>query len=224
MSATKKEDNLFMNETRLLVRNDRTPKKNKALNNINYSFTPTDDGITLANKKENSLRLLNDRIGQRAENPTGDFITKSNYDPERDELLKEYNSQHPSSFEYTDENGNKKYRKLLLPEFDVDLDNTVVQERPLFHRDKNITKQIDDVLKSIAENEKQLAIATEKENSIKNYPNVNFLDKAKLAVLLHNIERRKAYYEKELANDKLKFDGLQRRRDFINQDIKDVER
>ena len=111
MSATKKADNQFLAETRLLVLNDRTPKRNKALDTLTFNFEPIDDNITLANKKENSLWLLNDRIGQRAENPTGDFITKSNYDPERDELLKEYNKEHPSSFEYIDDNGEKKYRK-----------------------------------------------------------------------------------------------------------------
>jgi beta-lactamase class D len=79
MSATKQADNLFLNETKLLVRNDRTKKRNNALNNLNNNTTSIDDDITLAKKKENSLWLLNDRIAQRAENPAGDFITKSYY-------------------------------------------------------------------------------------------------------------------------------------------------
>ena len=52
MSATKKEDAMFLNETRLLVKNDKMPKKNKALDNINISYELTDDNISLANKKE----------------------------------------------------------------------------------------------------------------------------------------------------------------------------
>ena len=131
MSATKKEDAMFLNETRLLVKNDKMPKKNKALDNINISYEPTDDNISLANKKENSLWLLNDGKSQRAEHPQTDFITKSNYDPDQDELIKEYNSQFPSSYEYVDDAGNKLYRKFLLPEFDVELDEFIVPDEKL---------------------------------------------------------------------------------------------
>ena len=221
MSATKKADNQFLAETRLLVRNDRTPKRNKALDTLTFNFEPIDDNITLANKKENSLRLLNDRIGQRTENPTGDFITNSNYDPERDELLKEYNSQYPSSFEYTDEEGNKKYRKFLLPEFDVDFDETVIEPAS---NPQYISHQTNQVLKRLNQRQEELAEVTRRETELKDSPQPTFLHKAKIGILLHNIERKKAYILREIADEQLRFDALQRRRDLVNQEQKDVER
>ena len=152
MSATKREDHLFLNETRLLVRNDTLPKTNKSFGNIAYNFEPEDDPITLANKKENSLLLINDRISQRAEQPPSDFITKSNYDPERDELLKEYNKEHPSSFEYIDANGDKKYRQFLLPEFEVNLK----PELPEFKKNVNTDRRINYLKNRIESDEIEL--------------------------------------------------------------------
>jgi len=220
MSATKKEDNQFLNETKLLVRNDRTPKKNKALEKLNTNVSPVDDETTLAFKKENSLRLLNDRIAQRADNPTGDFITKSYYDPERDELLKEYNSQYPSSFEYTDEHGNKRYRKFLLPEFDVELDNTI----PVPPKRSYIKRETDDVLRRLKSNKDYLERVIENEDKLKNSPQLTLIQKAKIGVLLYNIERRKAFLLKEIAEDELKFNALQRRADLERQEQNDIER
>jgi hypothetical protein len=221
MSATKKADNQFLNETKLLVKNDRTPKRNNKLNDLNSNIKITDDPITLANKKENSLWLLNDRVGQRAENPTGDFITKSNYDPERDELLKEYQSQHPSSFEYTDDQGNKRYRKFLLPEFDVDFDETVI---PPSSNPTYIAKEIDKVLKKINRRETELAEIRRRETELKDSPQPTFIHKAGVRILLYNIENEKAYILKEIADEQLRFDALQRRQDLVNQEKKDVDR
>ena len=51
----KKEDAMVLNKTRLMFKTDKIPKKNKALDNIIISYEPTDDNISLANKKENSL-------------------------------------------------------------------------------------------------------------------------------------------------------------------------
>ena len=188
MSATKREDHLFLNETRLLVRNDTLPKTNKSFGNIAYNFEPEDDPITLANKKENSLRLINDRISQRAEQPPSDFITKSNYDPERDELLKEYNKEHPSSFEYIDANGDKKYRQFLLPEFEVNLK----PELPEFKKNVNTDRRIN-YLKNRIESDEIELINLDKA-----------IEKIKLKLNHKNITKEKATKKLERFDDIIK--------------------
>jgi len=226
MSATKREDNQFLNETKLLVRNDRMPKRNKKFDELNTNVAPPqDDEITLAFKKENSLRLLNDRVAQRADNPAGDFITTSNYDPERDELLKEYNSQYPSSFEYTDEHGNKKYRKFLLPEFDVDLDP--VNEAfmaPSQNIISGLQTQIRSVLQKIQNRENELVSTREKLDELLKNPNVTMAQKLHLAYAMRTYENKIDNLQKQLDKDRLEFDGLQRRKDLVEQLRKDAEK
>ena len=46
-----------------------------------------------------------------------------------DELIKEHNSQFPSSFEYGDDTLNKFYRKFLLQKFDVELDEFIIPKK-----------------------------------------------------------------------------------------------
>ena len=78
--------------------------------------------ISLQAQKENSILIWNDRVGKRERQSLGHEV-KSMYNPEQEELLREYNQQFPTSFEYIDETtGEKKYRKYMLPDDAPELD------------------------------------------------------------------------------------------------------
>ena len=87
--------------------------------------------ISLQAQNENSIRIWNDRVGQR-EKPTLGGDVKSFYNPEQEALLKEYKSQFPSSYNRIDPNtgnieidpntGNPKTYKYQPLNFNVILD------------------------------------------------------------------------------------------------------
>ena len=75
--------------------------------------------ISAQSKLDTNLLLQNDRIGKAARRQENKVLTFNQVD---EELLREYNEQFPTSFEYVDETtGEKKFRKYLLPD-DVELD------------------------------------------------------------------------------------------------------
>ena len=78
--------------------------------------------ISAQSKLDTNLLLQNDRIGKAARRQENKVLTFNQVD---EELLREYNQQFPTSFEYIDETtGEKKYRKYMLP------DNTPELEEP----------------------------------------------------------------------------------------------
>ena len=93
--------------------------------------------ISLQAQKENSIRIWNDRVGQR-ERPTLAGDVKSFYNPEQEALLKEYKYQFPSSYNRIDPNtgnieidqntGNPKTYKYQPPNFNVILDAPNLQQ------------------------------------------------------------------------------------------------
>ena len=84
-----------------------------------------------------SIRIWNDRVGQR-ERPTLGGDVKSFYNPEQEELLKEYRSQFPSGYNRIDPNtgqievdpntGNPKTYKYQPPNFNVTLEAPNLQQ------------------------------------------------------------------------------------------------
>jgi hypothetical protein len=233
MSATKKEDGMFLNETKMLVRNDKIPKKNKNLEKIESNYTPEDDKITTAKKIENSLWLLNDRIGQRAEHPEGDFIPKSNFNPEQEELLKEYNDQYPDSFESTDEHGNKVVRPFLLPEVDLDINldyssfDNRIQELQQHKEDLLINRGL--LAKQISLHEKQLAkviqIYTTKKNELYYYFKANVSKQnynAKEGEAFQRLEKLIDDNKEKIQKEKFMFDGINRQIDLTDEEIKQI--
>jgi len=75
--------------------------------------------ISAQSKLDTNLLLQNDRIGKAARRQENKVLTFNQVD---EELLREYNAQFPTSFEYIDETtGEKKFRKYLLPD-NVELD------------------------------------------------------------------------------------------------------
>jgi len=226
MSATKKEDGMFLNETKMLVRNDKIQKKNKNLEQITSNSTPENDKITNANKIENSLWLLNDRIGQRAEHPSGDFIPKSNFNPEQEELLREYNEQYPDSFESTDVNGNKVVRPFLLPEVDLNIDldySNYDYVIDVFNsRKERLVELRGQIAKNIADREKRLITFTRIFNE--NKGNVIWKQKNKAQQIIEETTRNIEREQENIKKEKYKFDIVNREIDFYNQKLDEVIR
>lgn len=79
------------------------------------------DRISAQSKLDNDLMLQNDRIS-RASRPQENTVLP--FKQVDEELLREYNSQFSKGFEYTDDNGNKKYRKFIIPQDEPELDET----------------------------------------------------------------------------------------------------
>ena len=75
--------------------------------------------IVEQNNIDRALLIKNDRIGQTAR-PRINRVKKNMTGVDED-ILKEYQSEHPQSFEYIDELGETKYRKYLLPNSKPDL-------------------------------------------------------------------------------------------------------
>lgn len=102
--------------------------------------------ISAQSKLDTNLLLQNDRIGKVARRQENKVLTFNQVD---EELLREYNEQFPTSFEYVDETtGEKKFRKYLLPD-DVELDepelNYVFSENEL----DNIAQSEVDIIRNI---------------------------------------------------------------------------
>ena len=76
--------------------------------------------ISAQSKLDTNLLLQNDRIGKASRRQENKVLTFNQVD---EELLREYNQQFPTSFEYIDETtGEKKYRKYMLPDDAPELD------------------------------------------------------------------------------------------------------
>ena len=87
--------------------------------------------ISLQAQKENSILIWNDRVGKRERQSLGHEV-KSMYNPEQEELLKEYKSQFPSGYNRIDpaigniivdaNTGNPITYKYQPPNFNITLD------------------------------------------------------------------------------------------------------
>lgn len=83
------------------------------------------DRISAQSKLDTDLLLQNDRIGKASRRQENTVLPFNQVD---EELLREYNAQFPTGFEYTDEKtGKKKYRKYMLPQDTPELDEVVLQ-------------------------------------------------------------------------------------------------
>ena len=148
--------------------------------------------ISAQSKLDTNLLLQNDRIGKAARRQENKVLTFNQVD---EELLREYNQQFPTSFEYIDETtGEKKFRKYLLPD-DVELDEPELN---------NILS--DSEFERILEAEESTvrSIALVKDNIRQNQENMNILeDKINEGSIEFSIGRQKM---NELDNifDKLK--------------------
>ena len=69
--------------------------------------------ILAQSKLDADLLLQNDRIGRNARKQENTVLSFKQVD---EELLREYNEEFPKKFEFTDEVGDKKYAKYMLPE------------------------------------------------------------------------------------------------------------
>ena len=70
--------------------------------------------ILAQSRKDANLLLQNERAGIAALKPSGNnVLTFKKVD---EELLREYNEEFPTKFEYIDESGHKRHRKYMLPE------------------------------------------------------------------------------------------------------------
>jgi len=75
--------------------------------------------ITEQSRLDTNLLLLNDRIGKASQKQENKVLEFKQVD---EDLLREYNEQFSKGFEYTDQFGDKKYRKFMLPQDEPDLD------------------------------------------------------------------------------------------------------
>ena len=69
--------------------------------------------IIAQSKLDAELLLQNDRIGRASRNQENKVLTFTKVD---EEVLREYNEEFPTKFEYIDESGHKRHRKYMLPE------------------------------------------------------------------------------------------------------------
>jgi len=83
------------------------------------------DRISAQSKLDTDLLLLNDRIGRASQKRENKVLEFKQVD---EDLLREYNSQFPTGFEYTNESGEKKYRKFMLPQDEPELDELVLEK------------------------------------------------------------------------------------------------
>jgi len=102
-----------------------------------------EERISEANKLDTLLKIQNDIRSQRA-------IRKENtklvpYKPIDDELLREYNDQFPNSFEYV-VNGEKKYRKYMIPTEIPELEAPDLEEIPDEEGKKRSLQKINELL------------------------------------------------------------------------------
>jgi len=87
--------------------------------------------ISLQAQKENSILIWNDRVGKRERQSLGHEV-KSMYNPEQEELLREYKAQFPSGYNRIDpatgniivdpNTGNPITYKYQPPNFNITLD------------------------------------------------------------------------------------------------------
>ena len=69
--------------------------------------------IIAQSRLDANLLLQNDRIGRASRNQENKVLTFTKVD---EEVLREYNEEFPTKFEYIDESGHKRHRKYMLPE------------------------------------------------------------------------------------------------------------
>ena len=98
------------------------------------------DKIAEQNRIDRQLWIKNDRVGRSAR-PRQNYVKKPMTGLD-EELVKEYQAQHPQSFEYVDENGETKYRKYILPNYKPEL----LPDVPIFSK-----QDLDDELTAIDE-------------------------------------------------------------------------
>lgn len=84
--------------------------------------------IAQQGRLETQMLIQNDRIGKACRREQNVVRPFNKID---EELLNEYNQQFPSSFEYQDEEGNRKYRKYLIP-----------QEKPILEEPEAIAESV----------------------------------------------------------------------------------
>ena len=93
--------------------------------------------ISLQAQKENAILIWNDRVGQRERQKLGHEV-KSMYNPEQEQLLREYKSQFPSGYNRIDPNtkqiqvdqntGNPVTYKYQPPNYNITLDAPNLQQ------------------------------------------------------------------------------------------------
>ena len=92
--------------------------------------------ISAQSKLDTDLMVQNNRIGISARKQENNNIVLP-FNQVDEELLREYNQQFPTGFEFTDDNGDKKYRKYMLPQDAPNLEdipqlNIILTDEELF--------------------------------------------------------------------------------------------
>jgi len=143
------------------------------------------DRISAQSKLDTDLLLQNDRIGKSARKQENKVLPFKQVD---EELLREYNSQFPSGFEYTNEFGEKKYRKYMLPQDAPELDEPLLEDiasdrevQDALDREVDVVRQIKNVKDALKKNAEDTDFVEEQINdgSITNYFGKRELDKLK---------------------------------------------
>ena len=114
------------------------------------------DRISAQSKLDTDLLLQNDRIGKASRKQENKVLAFKQVD---EDLLREYNEQFPTGFEYTDDLGNKKFRKYMLPQDEPDLDEpeleyvyTDVEYQEELDKEKDIVREMENVKKGLKKN------------------------------------------------------------------------
>jgi hypothetical protein len=110
--------NLNAIDRKLAIKNDKLSQLASKIQPQPYTYelpqpSTRVQSIVDQNAIDRALLIKNERIGQNARPRVNK--PKKNMTGIDEEILKEYQQSKPQSFEYTDEEGNTKYRKYLLP-------------------------------------------------------------------------------------------------------------
>jgi hypothetical protein len=141
------------------------------------------DRISAQSKLDTDLLVQNNRIGKSARKQENKVLPFKQVD---EELLREYNSQFPTGFEYTDEFGEKKFRKYMLPQDAPELDEPVLEfiasdreVQDVLDREADVVRQIQNVKDALKKNAKDTDLTEESINdgSIPSYFGKRELDK-----------------------------------------------
>ena len=126
------------------------------------------DRISAQSKLDTDLLVQNNRIGKASRKQENKVLPFKQVD---EELLREYNSQFPSGFEYTDEFGEKKFRKYMLPQDAPELDEPVLEfiasdreVQDVLDREADVVRQIQNVKDALKKNAFEMDFLEEEVN------------------------------------------------------------
>lgn len=121
------------------------------------------DRISAQSKLDTDLMVQNNRIGRSARKQENTVLP---FNPVDEELLREYNQQFLTGFEYTDKDtGEKKFRKYMLPQDAPELDEPELEEvksdaevEAILQEEQKLVEKVEKVKLALEETQEAIAL------------------------------------------------------------------